>query len=37
LAKGKGQSTLTISKGGVRDPGMQALPVSGSVASVTVQ
>ncbi len=37
LAKGKGQSTLTISKGGVRDPGMQALPVAGSVASVTVQ
>jgi general secretion pathway protein D len=37
LAKGRGQSTLTISKGGVRDPGMQALPVSGSVASVTVQ
>src|SRR4029077_3237939 len=37
LAKGKGQSTLTISKGGVRDPGMQALPVSGSVATVTVQ
>ena len=37
LAKGKGQSMLTISKGGVRDPGMQALPVSGSVATVTVQ
>jgi general secretion pathway protein D len=37
MAKGKGQSMLTISKGGVRDPSMQALPVSGSVASVTVQ
>jgi general secretion pathway protein D len=37
LAKAPGQSTLTISKGGARDPGMQALPVAGSVATVTVQ
>ncbi len=37
LAKGSGQSTLTISKGGARDPGMQALPVSGAVGMVTVQ
>lgn len=37
LAKGSGQSTLTISKGGARDPGMQALPVAGAVATVTVQ
>ncbi|OLC93247.1 MAG: hypothetical protein AUH86_17140 [Acidobacteria bacterium 13_1_40CM_4_58_4] len=37
LAKGNGQSALTISKGGARDPGMQALPVAGAVATVTVQ
>jgi general secretion pathway protein D len=37
LAKGSGQSTLTISKGGARDPAMQALPVAGAVATVTVQ
>jgi general secretion pathway protein D len=37
LAKASGQSTLTISKGGARDPGMQALPVAGAVATVTVQ
>lgn len=37
LAKGSGQSTLTITKGGARDPGMQALPVAGAVAKVTVQ
>jgi general secretion pathway protein D len=37
LAKASGQSTLTISKGGARDPGMQSLPVAGAVATVTVQ
>ena len=37
VAKGKGQSTLTISKGGAKDPSMQAIPVSGAVANVTVQ
>jgi general secretion pathway protein D len=37
MAKGSGQSTLTISKGGARDPAMQALPVAGAVATVTVQ
>ena len=37
LSKGAGQSTLTISKGGARDPAMQALPVAGAVATVTVQ
>jgi general secretion pathway protein D len=36
-AKAAGQSSLTISKGGARDPGMQALPVSGAIAQVTVQ
>ena len=37
LTKGSGQSTLTISKGGARDPAMQAIPVAGATASVTVQ
>jgi general secretion pathway protein D len=37
LAKGSGQSTLTISKGGAKDPGMQPIPVAGAVATVTVQ
>jgi general secretion pathway protein D len=37
LAKGTGQSALTISKGGARDPAMLALPVAGAVATVTVQ
>ena len=36
VAKGPGQSMLTISKGGARDPAMQAIPVAGAVASVTV-
>jgi general secretion pathway protein D len=37
LAKGTGQSTLAISKGGARDPAMQAVAVAGAVATVTVQ
>jgi general secretion pathway protein D len=37
LTKGSGQSTLTISKGGARDPAMQAISVAGAVATVTVQ
>ncbi|HSS98766.1 MAG TPA: cohesin domain-containing protein, partial [Terriglobales bacterium] len=37
LAKGAGQSMLTISKGGARDPSMQAMPVAGAVGTVTVQ
>ena len=37
LAKGSGQSSLTISKGGARDPGMQALPVAGTVSTVVIQ
>ena len=37
MAKAAGQSTLAISKGGARDPAMQALPVAGAVATVTVQ
>ena len=37
MAKARGQSALTISKGGARDPGMQPMPVAGAVATVTVQ
>jgi general secretion pathway protein D len=37
MAKGSGQSALTISKGGALDPAMQAIPVAGAVATVTVQ
>jgi general secretion pathway protein D len=37
MAKASGQGTLTISKGGARDPGMQPIPVAGAVATVTVQ
>ncbi len=37
LARSSGQSTLTISKGGARDPGMQALPVAGAVSTVMIQ
>jgi general secretion pathway protein D len=37
MAKGSGQTTLTISRGGARDPAMQALPVAGAAATVTVQ
>jgi general secretion pathway protein D len=37
MAKASGQSTLTISKGGARDPGMQPIAVAGAVATVTVQ
>jgi general secretion pathway protein D len=37
MAKASGQSTLTISKGGAKDPGMQPIPVAGAVATVTVQ
>jgi general secretion pathway protein D len=37
LAKGAGQSMLTISKGGARDPSMQPMPVAGAVGMVTVQ
>jgi general secretion pathway protein D len=37
MAKGSGQSMVTIAKGGVRDPGMQPVPVAGASATVTVQ
>jgi general secretion pathway protein D len=37
VAKAAGQASLTIAKGGVRDPSMQALPVAGATAAVTIQ
>jgi len=37
MAKGPGQSSLAISKGGMRDPGMQPTLVAGATASVTIQ
>jgi len=36
-AKAAGQGNLAISKGGARDPGMQAITVTGAVASVTIK
>ena len=37
VAKAPGQSTLTIARGGVRDPGMQAAPAAGAAVTVTIQ
>ena len=37
MAKNSGQSALTITRGGARDPAMQAIPLSGAQAVVTVQ
>jgi general secretion pathway protein D len=36
-AKASGQTPLTITRGGARDPGLQSIPVNGAQASVTVQ
>jgi general secretion pathway protein D len=36
-AKTDGQTPLTITRGGARDPGLQAITVNGAQASVTVQ
>jgi general secretion pathway protein D len=36
-AKTTGQTPLTITRGGARDPGLQAITVNGAQASVTVQ
>jgi len=36
-AKAAGQSTLTIARGGVRDPGMQSAPAAGAAVTVTIQ
>ena len=37
MAKTSGQGTLVISRGGALDPAMQAIPVTGTTATVTVQ
>jgi len=37
MAKAAGQSTLTIARGGVRDPGMQSAPAAGAAVTVTIQ
>jgi len=37
MAKADGQTPLTITRGGARDPGSQAITVNGAQASVTVQ
>jgi general secretion pathway protein D len=37
VAKARGQASLTIAKGGARDPAMQALPVNGASAAITIQ
>ena len=37
MAKGAGQSALTITRGGARDPAMQPIALSGAQAAITVQ
>jgi general secretion pathway protein D len=37
VAKASGQTPLTITRGGARDPGLQAITVNGAQASVTIQ
>jgi len=37
MAKASGQTPLTITRGGARDPSLQAITVNGAQASVTVQ
>ena len=37
MAKGAGQSALTITRGGARDPAMQPIGVSGAQAAITIQ
>jgi general secretion pathway protein D len=37
MAKSPGQSALTITRGGARDPAMQAISMNGAQAAVTVQ
>jgi hypothetical protein len=36
-AKAAGQSTVVITRGGARDPAMQAITVNGALATVNVQ
>jgi len=37
MAKAPGQSALTITRGGARDPAMQPIPMSGAQAAITIQ
>jgi len=37
MAKTEGQTPLTITRGGARDPGLQAITVNGAQAAVTIQ
>jgi len=37
MAKGTGQSALTITRGGARDPAMQPIAMSGAQAAITIQ
>jgi general secretion pathway protein D len=37
MAKGAGQSSLEITRGGARDPAMQGIPVAGAKAAVSIQ
>jgi general secretion pathway protein D len=37
MAKGPGQSALTITRGGARDPSMQPIAMSGAQAAITIQ
>jgi len=37
MAKTSGQSTLTITRGGARDPAMQPISVNGAQAAITIQ
>ena len=37
MAKGSGQSALTITRGGARDPAMQPIAMNGAQAAVTIQ
>jgi general secretion pathway protein D len=37
MAKGAGQSALTITRGGARDPSMQPIAMNGAQAAVTIQ
>jgi general secretion pathway protein D len=37
MAKGPGQSVLTITRGGARDPAMQPIAMSGAQAAITIQ
>jgi hypothetical protein len=37
MAKSSGQSALTITRGGARDPAMQPIAMNGAQAAVTIQ